>query len=248
MTLKLPKIIGHRGACGYAPENTLESIRTAADLGAKWVELDVKLTKDDVAIIFHDDELDRTTNGSGLVMDKTYEEIRHLEAGSWFADSFAGIKIPTLEETLELILELDLGLNLEIKPCAGREVATAEAALDIMSRYWDDTDKLLISSFSHVSLETAMEMAPEWHRGLLLDDEWPENWGELAEYLEAATVNINGNKVEREQIEQIIDLGKPILAYTINDPQRFRTLQSWGVDGVFTDVPDVIKDAILTVH
>ncbi len=248
MALKLPKIIGHRGACGYAPENTLESVKTAADMGCTWVELDVKLTKDDVAIIFHDDELDRTTNGSGLVMNATYEEIKQLEAGSWFADSFAGIKIPTLEETLELLIDLDLGLNLEIKPCAGREIVTAEAALDILSRYWDETDKLLISSFSHVSLETAKEMAPEWHRGLLLDDEWPENWVELAEYLEPATININGNKVDREQVESIIDLGKPILAYTINDAQRFRTLQSWGVDGVFTDVPDVIKEAILTVH
>ncbi len=192
MALKLPKIIGHRGACGYAPENTLKSIKTAADMGCTWVELDVKLTKDDVAIIFHDDELDRTTNGSGLVMNATYEEIKQLEAGSWFADSFAGIKIPTLEETLELLIDLDLGLNLEIKPCAGREIVTAEAALDILSRYWDETDKLLISSFSHVSLETAKEMAPEWHRGLLLDDEWPENWVELAEYLEPATINING--------------------------------------------------------
>jgi glycerophosphoryl diester phosphodiesterase len=248
MTLKLPKIIGHRGACGYAPENTLESIKTAADLGATWVELDVKLTKDEVAIIFHDDELDRTTNGSGLVMDTLYEDIKQLEAGSWFGDSFAGIKIPTLEETLELLIDLDLGLNLEIKPCPGREVATAEAALDILSRYWDNPDTLLISSFQHVSLETAKEMAPEWNRGFLMDDEWLPNWRELAEYLEAATININGNVVTREQVEEIIDFGKPILAYTINDPHRFRTLQSWGVDGVFTDVPDVIKEAILTVH
>ncbi|MFN3827390.1 MAG: glycerophosphoryl diester phosphodiesterase [Micavibrio sp.] len=248
MTLKLPKIIGHRGACGYAPENTLESIKTAADLGVEWIEMDVKLTKDDVAIIFHDDELDRTSNGSGLVMETSYEDIKQLEAGSWFADSFAGIKIPTLEEALELIIDLDLGLNLEIKPCPGREVATAEVALDILSRYWEGTDKLLISSFQHVSLETAKDMAPEWNRGLLLDDEWVPNWQELAEYLEASTININGNLVSREQIEEIIDFGKPILAYTINDPQRFRTLQSWGVDGVFTDVPDVIKEAILTVH
>lgn len=248
MSIKLPKIIGHRGACAYAPENTLESIRTAADLGAEWVEIDVKLTKDDVAIIFHDEELDRTTNGSGLVMDRTYEEIRQLEAGSWFADSFAGIKIPTLEEALELIIELDLGLNLEIKPCPGREIVTTEAALDILSKYWDDHDKLLISSFQHTSLETAKEMAPEWARGFLLDNEWPENWQELAEYLEASAININGNTVTREQVEEVIDFGKPIFAYTINDAQRFRVLQSWGVDGVFTDVPDVLRDAILTVH
>lgn len=248
MSLKLPKIIGHRGACGYAPENTLESVKTAADLGATWVELDVKLTKDDVAIIFHDDELDRTTNGSGLVADTLYEDIKQLEAGSWFSDGFSGIKIPTLEEMLELLIDLDLGLNLEIKPCPGREVQTAEAALDILSRYWDDPDKLLISSFQHVSLEVAKDMAAEWNRGLLLDDEWIPNWKELAEYLEVATINVNGNLVTREQIEEIIDYGKPILAYTINDPHRFRILQSWGVDGVFTDVPDVIKDAILTVH
>ncbi|QQG35530.1 MAG: glycerophosphoryl diester phosphodiesterase [Micavibrio aeruginosavorus] len=248
MPLKLPKIIGHRGACGYAPENTLESVKTAADLGATWVELDVKLTKDDVAIIFHDDELDRTTNGSGLVADTLYEDIKQLEAGSWFSDGFSGIKIPTLEEMLELLIDLDLGLNLEIKPCPGREVQTAEAALDILSRYWDDPDKLLISSFQHVSLEVTKDMAAEWPRGLLLDDEWIPNWKDLAEYLEVATINVNGNLVTREQVEDIIDYGKPILAYTINDPQRFRTLQSWGVDGVFTDVPDIIKDAILTVH
>lgn len=248
MTLKLPKVIGHRGACGYAPENTFDSVKTAADLGAPWVELDVKLTKDDVAIIFHDDELDRTTNGSGLVADTLYEDIKQLEAGSWFADSFAGIKIPTLEEMLDLLIDLDLGLNLEIKPCPGREVQTAEAALDILSRYWDNPDKLLISSFQHVSLEVAKDMAPEWPRGLLLDDEWIPNWQELADYLEVSTINVNGNLVSREQVEGIIDFGKPILAYTINDPHRFRTLQSWGVDGVFTDVPDVIKDAILTIH
>jgi glycerophosphoryl diester phosphodiesterase len=91
-------------------------------------------------------------------------------------------------------------------------------------------------------------MAPEWARGFLLDNEWPENWQELAEYLEASAININGNTVTREQVEEVIDFGKPIFAYTINDAQRFRVLQSWGVDGVFTDVPDVLRDAILTVH
>ena len=94
MALKIPPIICHRGASGYAPENTLESIRTAADLGAKWVELDVKLTRDGVPIIFHDDTLERTTNGGDRpVAECTYDEIRALEAGSWFGESFAGIKI-----------------------------------------------------------------------------------------------------------------------------------------------------------
>lgn len=247
MTLKLPKIIGHRGACGYAPENTIESIKTAAEMGVEWVELDVKLTKDQVPIIFHDETLERTTNGSGNVADTLYEDIKQLEAGSWFADSFAGIKIPTLEDVCETLIDLNMGLNLEIKPCPGREKETAEVALDALSRIWDDHDRLIISSFQHVSLETAMDIANDWARGLLID-EWPENWKDLASYLEVSTVNINGNAVTREQVESIIDMDYPVLAYTINDPQRARLLQSWGVDAMFTDVPDVLQDVILTVH
>ena len=248
MPLKLSKIIGHRGCAGYAPENTLESIHTAADMGIEWVELDVKLTKDDIPIIFHDDTLERTTNGSGPVASKTLEEIKELECGSWYAESFSGIQVPTLEETIDVLLERNLGLNLEIKPCPGREKETAEVALDLLSTIWDDHDRLLISSFQHVSLETAMDIAQDWYRGLLLPEEWPENWRELAEYLDASTINVNAKTVTREQIEDIIDLGKPILAYTVNDADQARRLQSWGTDCFFSDVPDVIKDGILSVH
>lgn len=249
MALKLPKIIGHRGACGYAPENTLESVYTAADMGVEWVELDVKLTKDGVPIIFHDDELDRTTNGHGKVMDITYEELRHLEAGSFFGESFSGAKIPTLEEMVDALLELNLGLNLEIKPCPGREKETAEVALDALSRLWDDHDRLLISSFQHVSLEIAMDMAGDWHRGLLLEgDELPENWKDLADYLDASTVHISDYMATRTAIEMICDYDKPALVYTVNDPMRARELQSWGVSAIFSDVPDVAGEGILTVH
>lgn len=248
MALKLPKIIGHRGACGYAPENTIESIRTAADMDVSWVELDVKLTRDGVPIIFHDDTLDRTTNGHGLVSETDWEDIKQLEAGSWFADSFTGIKIPSFEEAIEVLIDLDMGFNLEIKPCPGREKETAEVALDMISRIWDDHDRLLISSFQHVSLETALDLAPDWHRGLLLPEEWPPNWQELADYLQVSSVNVNAATISREDVEEIIDLELPVLAYTVNDQQQARQLQSWGVDGVFTDVPDVIQESLLTIH
>lgn len=250
--LKLPKIIGHRGACGYAPENTIESIRTAAELGAKWVELDVKLTKDQIPVIFHDDTLERTTNGSGNMADISYEDLRQLETGSWYADSFTGINVPTLEEVCEVLIEMDLGLNLEIKPCPGREIETAEVALDHLSRIWDDHDKLLISSFSHVSLEASMEVANDWKRGLLLHgespDEWPQNWKELCDYLDCVTVHLNHEMATREIVEEISDYDKPVLIYTVNDPQLARVLQSWGVDSMFTDIPDVIEENLLTVH
>lgn len=250
--LKLPKVIGHRGAAGYAPENTLESIHTAADMGVEWVELDVKLTKDDIPIIFHDDELDRTTNGHGLVAENTYEDLKQLEAGSWFADSFTGIKIPTLEEAIDVLLERGLGLNLEIKPCPGREKETAEAALDVLTQIWDDPTTILISSFQHVSLETAMDMAQDWSRGLLIGgespDEFPENWKELADYLNVKTMNIGTNVISQALCNEIVDEDYGLLVYTVNDGENARTLQRWGVDSMFTDVPDVILENILSVH
>ena len=248
MPLKLPNIIGHRGAAAYAPENTLESIQTAADMGCKWVELDVKLSKDSVPMIFHDDDLDRTTNGHGPFAEKKFEDLRDLEAGSWFADGFAGIKIPTLEEAIEVILQRDLGVNLEIKPCPGREVETAEAMLDVLSQIWDDRDRLLISSFSHVSMETSMDMANDWYRGLLLDTEPMENWKELADYLNASTINIDGRTATREVIDDIMDTERQILAYTINDPQLARTLRQWGVDALFTDDPDTVTEDMFKAH
>ncbi len=245
--LDLPPLIGHRGACGYAPENTIESIKTAAEMGCKWVEFDVKLTRDNVPVLFHDETLERTTNGSGNMADISWEDLQSLDAGSWFADSFAGAPVPSLEDALDTILNLGLGINLEIKPCPGREVETAEAALDVLSRVWDDGDKLLISSFQHVSLEVAKEMAPEWHRGLLMKEQDTE-WKEMAEYLKVSTININGRKTSRDAVEDYIDAGYGVLAYTINDAALARNLYAWGVDGVFTDVPDVLLQSVLRRH
>lgn len=247
-SLKIPQIIGHRGCASYAPENTLEGLHVAADMGVEWVEFDVKLTKDHVPILFHDDTLERTTNGHGPVAELTYEDLQELEAGSWFGDSFAGVKIPTLEEAIDVLIERDLGVNIEIKPCPGREKETAEVALDVLSGIWDDHERILISSFSHVSMETARDLAEDWPRGLLLPKDWPENWRELAEYLQVSSVNLDGRACTREQVQQALELKKPVLAYTINDPHRARLLQSWGVSGFFTDAPDALQGSLLTLH
>lgn len=246
--IKLPKVIGHRGAKAYAPENTLEGIHTAADMGIEWVEFDVKLTKDSVPILFHDETIERTTNGQGKVADFTYEEISQFECGSHFSDGFAGIKIPTLEEAIEVLINRGLGLNLEIKPCAGRDIETAKVSLDMLSQYWDDHDKLIISSFAHGSLETSMDLALDWQRGLLFD-ELPENWKELCDYFDAYSIHVNADKLERQHVEDIMDYDKRILAYTVNDPFQAVELQRYGVDSFFSDCPDVILENILTaVH
>lgn len=247
-SLVIPRVIGHRGAKAYAPENTLSSIHAAADLGCEWVEVDVKLSKDSEAIIFHDEELQRCTGVNGLVKDFTLAELREMDAGSWYGESFLNERIPTLEELLNTVLERGMGVNLEIKPCPGREKETAEVMLDVATRIWpDDGPPPLISSFQHVSLETAMDMMEEWPRGFLMDEHL-ENWQELAQYLNAATININGNTVTRDQIEEYMEYQKPILAYTINDQMKAKELVRWGVDAVFSDNPDTIMEILTPKH
>lgn len=248
MPLKLPQILGHRGCAAYAPENTLEGLHTAADMGVEWVEFDVKLTKDQVPILFHDETLERTTNGSGNVRDFTLEEIKELDAGSWFSDGFFGVTVPTLEEAVDVLIERGLGLNLEIKPCPGREVETAEVALDVLSGIWDDHERLLLASFSHLSLETTMSMVPGWHRDMYIPAEIPENLDELIEIFDPSVFAINGMDCDEEYVRTLCEYNKPIMAYTINEAERARQLQSWGVNGICTDAPDVILDGILSVH
>ena len=125
-------MIGHRGAAGAAPENTLASIRKAREFGATWIEFDVKLTKDGHAILFHDDCLERTTDGRGTVAATTLAQIRRLDAGGWFGPAFRGEPVPTLEQALALCAELGLGINVEIKPCAKREVETAQVTVSTL--------------------------------------------------------------------------------------------------------------------
>ena len=112
----LPKLIGHRGVKNLKPENTLESITRAFDLGLECVEIDVKVSKDNIPLLLHDDTLDRTTNGSGLVCDFTFDQINQLDAGYFFYKSKTDIKVPSLRNVLDLIKRKQKYLNIELKP------------------------------------------------------------------------------------------------------------------------------------
>ncbi|MDX2320648.1 MAG: glycerophosphodiester phosphodiesterase family protein, partial [Moritella sp.] len=108
-------IVGHRGAAALAPENTLASIKRAADEGLNWVEIDTQLTADGIPVLFHDETVARCTNGSGKLASFTLNELKQLDAGSWFESAFRNEKIPTLEEALQICLEKELSINLELK-------------------------------------------------------------------------------------------------------------------------------------
>jgi len=235
--LNLPPVIGHRGAKDFAPENTLASLREAKRQGAAWVEVDVKLTADGRPILMHDDRLDRTTDGTGPVADRTLAEIRRLDAGRWFSEAFTGERVPTLEACLDLVLSLDLGINLEIKPCAGRAVETTEVALAVAHAIWPTDRPLpLISSFSLEALETAHRVRPEWPRGYLTSG-LPLDWRSIADRLDAATVNIDHRRETAASVRAIRETGRPVLAFTVNDVARTKELLGWGVTAVFCDRP-----------
>lgn len=236
MLSTLPRLIGHRGAKESAPENTLASIREAARQGAAWIELDAMLSRDGVPVIIHDDTLERTTSGSGPVPGLDLAELRRLDAGSWFDARFAGEPVPTLEEALDLARSLGLRLNLEIKPYPGQQEQTARASLALLERLWPADRPLLVSSFEVPCLEVARDRAPGIPRGYLIWEE-PADWLAIADRVGAATLNVNHEFQTPQTVAAYKATGRPVLAYTVNDAERARTMFGWGVDTLFTDAP-----------
>jgi glycerophosphoryl diester phosphodiesterase len=148
-----PRIIGHRGAALTAPENTLAGFCMAAALNVEWVEFDVRLTSDGRCILLHDDTLDRTTSGRGPASRLTFEEIRRLDAGSWFSPDFAGQPVPGLEETIGLLAQLNVGAVVELKPAPGAEAATGRAAATVLVERWPAAlPPPVVSSFKPAAL------------------------------------------------------------------------------------------------
>ena len=143
--MTVPAIEAHRGNSAEAPENTLAAFGSAIRLGAPWIELDIHPSKDGVLVVIHDGTVNRTTGGRGEVGALTLEELRRLDAGSWFAPAFAGQRIPTLEEVFELAAPAGTRLNIEIKRApGGLDVAPAVAAL--LRRYGAES-RYVVSSF-----------------------------------------------------------------------------------------------------
>jgi glycerophosphoryl diester phosphodiesterase len=242
--LHLPRVIGHRGAAEAAPENTLIGFREARRQGADWVEFDAKLSADNRAFLLHDDDLDRTSNGHGPARAMQWAQLQQLDAGAWKAPTFAGERLPLLKDALALFQELDLAFNLELKPCPGRAVETAEAILDEVVALWPATrPRPLISSFEIPCLEVARDRHPDLPRGLLLETH-PADWAELAARLQVETVNIWDRDATADWCGEIKAAGYGLLVYTVNDAARARVLTQWGVDGVFTDAPARIMAAL----
>ena len=243
-------IIGHRGARASAPENTLAAIREAARQGSRMVELDVKLTRDGVAILMHDETLTATTGFDRAVADTDFAGIAELDTLPPFLDHYpeAGraflarhgaspVRVPTLAQVLALAIDLDIALNLEIKPCPGRAVETAAVAIEVVRRIWPARrPPPWISSFAAASLDVARRTEPHWPRGLLLDRIGPD-WRDRIAGVDAAFIGVNAARLTAEHTATLCGARRPVLAWTVNRPARARQLWRWGVTGIFTDRP-----------
>lgn len=235
-----PWLIAHRGASAFAPENTLPAMRLAKEKGAMRIEFDVVLSQDGIPLIFHDERLERTTNGEGWLSKKDAHELRVLDAGYWFSAEYKNTTIPTLTEWLREAAHLNLGINLEIKPLDDRIALLVDRILEALEQEWPShLPTPLISSFSIAALTYLRERNQSLKLGLLLD-EWRDDWEAICDKLNCATVNLYYPCVTAEWVQAIHASGRAVLVYTVNDLALAKRLFDVGVDGIFSNYPDLI--------
>jgi len=231
------RVIAHRGFSGAAPENTVAAVRAAIEIHADMVEIDVTLTSDGHIVVIHDETLDRTTNGSGEVFRYTLAELQELDAGSWFNPTFAGERIPTLDDVLT---EVDgrILLNLEIKSEAVDRGIVAKVASAIQREGM--IDQVVVSSFSPTALKEMHSAAPEIRTAVLYNTKFHKGQDsvEIVTDLGARVFNIKRQRLTREMLRRCREHDIPVGIYTVNKPRRMRRLVKKGIDAIFTDHPD----------
>jgi len=231
--------IGHRGAMGHAPENTLKSIHKALELGAPCVEVDVHYV-DGQLIVFHDNRLDRTTNGTGYVLEKKFDYLRTLDAGE-------GEKIPTLHEVFEAI-NLRAGVNIELKgPGTARPVAKFISSVQEVG--WNN-DLILVSSFNHRELALLHRLNPGLKIGALIGG-IPVDDAAFAESMGAYSVHPSLDFIDGRFVDDAHSRGLRVFVFTVDHPEDIRKMRELGVDGVFTNYPERVltdkKDREITI-
>lgn len=238
-----PLVVGHRGAPRSAPENTLASFRRAAEMGADAVELDAKLTADGVVVVHHDRTLERTTNGAGRVLDWKWEALRRLDAGSHFGAGFAGEPIPQLEDVFAEIGPKVL-INVELTNYGSPRDRLPEAVHELIGRH-GLRDRVLVSSFNTIALRRAAALAPRLPLALLLRrDQGIIRRSIFPRIAPHDVVNLGDSLVTSESARRIVEGGRRLMVWTVNDPDRARELLGLGAHGLITDVPDRLREII----
>ncbi|SHI21599.1 glycerophosphoryl diester phosphodiesterase [Sporobacter termitidis DSM 10068] len=237
--MMFPAIIGHRGVPHLAPENTMASFKLALESGADGLETDVQMTKDGELVLIHDELLERTTDGTGLVATHTLGELRALDAGGWFSPEFKGERIPTLREFLEFVSGRDLLVNIEIK--SGVVLYPGiEQELIALLRAYGVTENVIISSFNHYSLVACKEIDGAIKTGILYMCGMVNPWV-YAKSIGADALHPLFYSVRSETIGGMKDSGLLINPYTVDAPRDMRNMIGLGVDSIITNYCDVLR-------
>ncbi len=219
-------VIGHRGARGHAPENTLLGIDTGIRLGAHMIEIDVQLHSG-MLLVIHDLRVDRTTNGKGRVDALTIDALRSLDAGR-------GQRIPTLDEVIDLV-DGRVPLNIELKTGLGTAAAVAGALGRRLPAL--PAEQFLVSSFHLPELYEFRQLLPQIPVGALLCGV-PLDWAACAAELSADSLNLSDEFVDERLVADAKAQGRKVYVYTVNEPDDMLRLRAMGIDGIFTDYPD----------
>lgn len=235
------KLIGHRGVAGLRPENTYCSFNLVAGLGLSWFEFDVQLTKDNQWIVIHDETLDRTTNGHGLVRNKTLQQLSHLEAGVKFSPPYPGQKIPTLLGTLELAQTLQLFCNIEIKGATSDPAKHAKLMCSFLTNKIDlAKNRVLLSSFSLPCLIALRKLMPKLPIGYLID-KFSADTIAITQYYKFTSIHCDVKTMQLEFLKACQIAKIPVFLYTINDLDIAKFWIKHGIAGIFSDRPDLLR-------
>jgi len=242
------RIIAHRGASGYAPENTLASFKKALEMGSKEIELDVQMTKDGQLVVIHDYFLERTTNGRGMIMSVDYDYIKNLDAGSWFGPEYKGEKVPLLSDVIDLCKEENqrqkgessIILHIEIKKTKLEKRPIEEKVLDLVNKK-DYQEHVLFSSFQHSCLKSLVALQ-KVKIGVLMGSEMLQSTNYLKKNgIFGYSINQSAEFIDQVLVDEAHAAGLKVLSYTVNRKDLALYFQTLGVDGIFCNYPDLLE-------
>ncbi len=245
-SLKYPLFVAHRGYSAKYPENTLASFSAAVEQGAQMIELDVTLSKDREIVVLHDDTVDRTTNGSGVVQDYLLPALRQLDAGTWFNPRFRNEKIPTLQEVLNRV-QGRTRINIEIKSSAfeqHRPSDSIEKQVCELLQKCNATNGVLISSMDDRIVENVRELDSHVRVALIALEPLDAKTIEQMVRLRAFSWHPDEQLLTKEQVDRVHEAGIRVFPFTINTREALVRMMELNVDGVFTDDPVFLVSAL----
>lgn len=240
------KVFAHRGASGDYPENTMLSFRKSLEIGVDGIELDVHKSKDGELVVIHDEDIQRTFKGKGLVKDYTLEELQQFTCRKFEFVNNDHCKIPTLRDVFELIKDEDITLNIEAKT----DLIHYDIEQDILNLIYEYkiNNKILISSFNHDCINIFKNLDSSINYAALYEcekDYKPEcNVFDHAKKLNIYSINISQELVTKEVVDMAHENNLKVFVYTVNKPNSMRKMIELGVDGVFSDYPDLMNEIL----